>query len=332
MADNFYFSGLNDHRWFGQHFQPYSHFGYIGDRDNLAKYQKQKPWWRSAIEIVAPSINLTSLLTSLAGFNLSVGKTDSQLAKRIMDKLDEVENSRLVEDFLKLTQAKRRQAGYFFDSIGKQINTTNPVKDASHRGTSGQLIVVEGQLLNRSAVAQFSPMSAQQLEASTEEWMLSDFPPAGLVSQNDRFKGDMLLLTEDAGFADTFAQYLPFCRNIGWYPYCRVVGIYDSTSAKTEVFPKMSVMFVEYRRPKLIQDSRPDIFSFLQREIKTPIYLDDWSDRILTSYLLPIVAWGSNIRDYPPEPAEKEVLVQFKKFVGNDMPKSLVGWYEAAVA
>lgn len=333
MADNFYFSGLSDHSWFGRYFQPYTHFGYIGDRENLAKYQKQKSLMRSMIEIVAPSINLTNLLTSLAGFSLGGGKEDSQIAKKVITLISERENSRSVGEFLKITQNKCRKARLFFDSVGDgQVGKENPVQDANHRGSSGQLIIVEAELLNRSSVGQFSSTSAQTLKASTDEWMLSDFPAHGLVAKNNRFKGDLLLLREDTGFGETFAQYLPFCRAIGWYPYCRVVGIFDSTAASTEIFSKMSVIFVEYRPPQLYAAAARDIFAFLKGEIKTPIYLDDWSDRILASFLLPIVTWGSNLKEYRAEGADRDVLVQFIEFVGPDMPRDLVGWYKSAVA
>jgi hypothetical protein len=330
MPDNFYFSGLMD-GWFAEYFEQYHLFGYIGDREKLDKYQKTKPFWRRAAEIVIPSISLTSILTKLAGFDLGIRKTESKVAKQIIDLINEEENQRLVSDFLQIAQKRCDKERHFFDGVGKRYNKKNAVMSAGQRGIDNRLIVVEGQLINRSTVAQFAPNSDQQLQASREEWLLGDFPPHGMVERNTDFKGDILRLKEDDGFSDAFADYVPFCRTIGWYPYCRITGFYDSSRIATEVFPQLSIAFVEYRRPKLYQAVGAAIVNLLDRETRRPIYLDDWSDRLAAAYLLPLVTWASNMKEFRASEDQRETLKSFAKFVGDDMPSKLVPWYQYAI-
>ena len=331
MTDNFFFSSL-EHGWFANYFEPYHLFGYIGDRERLDAYQRSKPFWRRVAEIVVPSISLTSILTRLAGFDLGLGKTESTVAKQIIDLINEVENKRLISDFLQSAQKSCRKKGRSFDSVGEQFNRRTPVMSAEQQSIDARLVVVEGQLLHRSTVAQFAPNSEQQLRASKEEWLLGDFPPHGMVEYNDRFKGDILRLKEDAGFSDAFAEYVPFCRDIGWYPYCRVTGFYDSSRIATEVFPQLSIAFVEYRRPKLFQAAGASILSFLDGETKQPIWLKEWSDRLTAAYLLPLVTRASNMKEFHASADQRDTLKRFAEFVDVDMPNHLVAWYRSAMA
>jgi hypothetical protein len=328
MSDDFYFSSLRS-GWFENCFEPYGHFGYIGDRERLVAYQKRKSFFRRLVEIVAPRVSLMSLLTKLAGLDLILRKTDSIMAKQIIELVNEIESNRLVGEYLRIAQKRCKDAGLFFDSVGRQYNKQNAVMSADQRAIDGRLIVVEGQLLNRSTVVQFAPNSEQQLEASSEEWLLADFPPHGMVERNDRFKGDLLRLTEDPGFSDAFADYIPFCRAIGWYPYCRITGFYDTSGIATGVFPQLSIVFTEYRRPSLYQAVAPDIVRFLDSETKSPNYLNEWSERLSAAYLLPLVTW--NMKIFNATADQREALKKFADFVGDDMPTHLVSWYQSAI-
>lgn len=331
MAEKSIFYLALQEGWFSKFFEQYYLFGYIGDREKLDNYQKAKSFWRRAAEIIIPSISLTSILTKLSGFNLGLEKTESKVAKQIIDLINEEENQRLVSDYLQIAQKRCGKEGHFFDSVEEHYYKKNAVMSADQRGINNRLIVVEGQLLNRSTVAQFAPNSAQQLQASKEEWLLSDFPPHGMVEHNTDFKGNILRLKEDEGFSDAFAEYIPFCRTIGWYPYCRITGFYDSSQIATEVFPQISIAFVEYRRPKLYQAVGADIANFLDRETRKPIHLETWLDRLAAAYLLPLVTWASNMKEFRASADQREKLKRFAEFVGDDMPSKLVPWYQYAI-
>jgi hypothetical protein len=234
--------------------------------------------------------------------------------------------------FLLRAQAHCQSEGGSYNAIEEQLFRHNTVMSGDQRKLHGRLVVVDAQLLNRQTVPQYAPNSAAQLARSSEEWLLSDFPPHDLDEQSSEFKGNLLRLKEDKGFSETFAEYLPFCRRIGWYPYCRVTGFYDSSTIDTEIFPRMSLAFVEYRRPKLFQGVGTGILNFLQSETSHPIWLSSRSDRVMATYLLPIVTWASNLKEYRVPSTAQSGVKAFVKSVGNDMPKKLIDWYQASLS
>jgi hypothetical protein len=321
-----------DETWFGRHFESWSLFGYIGDRTRVLEYQHTKSLVRKLIELVAPKINIVSLMGKLSGLNIGAGNSESEVAKAIIDLINEEENKRLIYDFLLRAQAHCQSEGRSFDAVEEQLFRTNSVMSGDQRKLDGHLVVVDAQLLNRQTVHQYAPKSAAQLARSSEEWILSDFPPNNLDERNSSFKGNLLRLREDKGFSETFAEYLPFCRRIGWYPYCRVTGFYDSSTRDTEIFPRMSLAFVEYKRPKLYQEVGTEILDFLQRETSRPIYLASRSDRVTATYLLPIVTWASNLKEYRVPSTAQSGVGAFVTSVGNDMPTKLIDWYQNSLA
>jgi hypothetical protein len=69
MPDNFYLSGLDNRRWFGENFENYHLFGYVGDRDRLRDTLQSKSFLRRLFEIVAPRVNIGTILNALAQYN-----------------------------------------------------------------------------------------------------------------------------------------------------------------------------------------------------------------------------------------------------------------------
>ncbi len=331
MADDFFFSGLDSNSWFGRHFKPYLLFGYIGDRDKLTAYQTTKSLIRSIAEVIAPRISLASVLGKIAGVNLGLSKGESEVAKKIIDLINEAETKRQIDEFLKRAQARCLKEGHSFDSIGSYYNRRRAIMTADQNKMQNRLVVVEAQLINRGSISQYASNSAQQLAVSKEEWQLSDFPPHGLVEANTNFKGNLLRLKEDQGFSAAFAEYLPFSRHIGWYPYCKITGFYDTSTLATEVFPRMSICFVEYKRPKLYQEVGPDILKFLASEMSNPIYLRRPSERITAAYLLPIVTAGSSLKDYKVPDTSKPAVEKFVNSLEEVMPNILREWYQQAL-
>jgi hypothetical protein len=293
MPDNFYFSGLDSGAWFSNCFEEYHLFGYIGDRGRLESFQQQKSFGRSLIEIVTPQVKISSLIKLVSGFDLSViagAKTENVVAKKIIDLLNEEKHKQQLSKFLVGLYKRSRSKGRYFDSVSHQFNRKLAIYDVPMNSLAGEPIVVEGQLVHREEVSQYSADVAQALSASSGEWVLADFPPHGMVKSNDRFTGQVLQLKEDEGFTRTFGDYLPFCKGIGWYPYCRVIGFFDSSRVQTEVYPTLSISLVEYRRPRLLTNVGPAVYNLLERELNNRIYLDDWSDDLLAGYLLALSA------------------------------------------
>ncbi len=152
---------------------------------------------------------------------------------------------------------------------------------ADFNSLRGHLISVVGQLVHRSAVAQYSKELDAALRASKGEWLLADLPPHALHKANHRFDGNVLLLTEDQGFTKAFGKFLPFCTDMGWYPYVKVTGFFTNSRLQTEIFPSLSVSLVEYKRPRSYIQVRSALLGFANFEIKSHRnYLKHWSDMV----------------------------------------------------
>src|SRR5882724_4884661 len=111
MADRFYLSGLDARGWFGENFEDYHLFGYIGDRDRLLDSLKVKSFLRRLLERFGPRINIgavVAVFNSLAKFDLfkiDSAKTDPEksLAQEIINLVNEEETTRTITQLLSHT-------------------------------------------------------------------------------------------------------------------------------------------------------------------------------------------------------------------------------------
>jgi hypothetical protein len=92
-------AGLDEEGWFGRHFEPWSLFGYIGDRTKVLEYQTTKSFVRRLAELLAPKISIVSLIGKLSGLYIGAGNSESEVAKAIIDLINEEENKRQIYDF-----------------------------------------------------------------------------------------------------------------------------------------------------------------------------------------------------------------------------------------
>lgn len=330
MVDEFFLTGLDQGRWFSLNFEVFSIFGYVGDREKLLEIMRRKSLLRKVIEVFAPRINLASIINALSPYPLLKSNPQKSIATDIINIVTSEENRRTLTELLARTYTRGRKNHRYFDHVSKKRLNKATLFEASPNALQGQLITVEGQLVHRSTVAQFNSTTAAVLRTSTAEWLLADYPPHAFVNENSRFNGKVLLLREDPGFSDTFANVLPFCRYIGWYPYVRVTGFFDATNVATERLPSLSLSLLEYRRPHILTEVRASLVDFLTSELHgRRIYLKSWSDLIVATYLAPILFAGSNLT--APE-ADKEmaaVLHDLEAAASNDMPALLKPFYGA---
>jgi hypothetical protein len=330
MVDNFYLSGIDAGRWFEKNFEEYHLFGYVGDRERLGEAMKKKSFLRRLSEIVAPRVNIGTVLNALANYDLVKIDPNKTLAREIINLVNEEENSRKITQLLESTYKRGIKQGTFFDLVSKSKYGKQSIFKATFNQLQDQLVTVEGQLLHRSAVPQFSRTLSAALRASEGEWILGDFPPHGLVEGNSSFTGKVLLLHEDPGLTTTFAAYLPFCPELSWYPYIRVTGFFDASRVQTEVLPKLSVSLVEYRRPKIFREVRDSVLRFATREISgRRNYLNDWSDLIMFGYLVPILFKGSNLDAADADPEIAHLMHEYKQQIEKDLPQALAGFYDS---
>ena len=330
MADNFYLSGLDNGRWFGKNSESYVLFGYVGDRECLLKELESKSMLRQLLEIFVPRVKIGSLLKILTGYDLGKAASDTSLAKEIFDLLAKEENRRTLTEHLRLAYERGKKKGTYFDRVSKSEYKKTRLFDADRNMLEGRLVTVEGHLVHRTTVVQYSKPFDATLRASTGEWVLADFPPHALVSTNSSFKGNVVLLTEDPGFTKAFQKFLPFSTEIGWYPYVRITGIYTSARLATEKLPSLSIALVEYRPPRKFLEVRVSLLAFAEREIRgKKNYLDDWSDLILFSYLAPIIFNGSNLKPGDADEETSSVLRNYHDQTSKDVPQGLSKFYQS---
>ncbi len=322
---NFYFSGLDPNRWFGNNFEEFHLFGFVGDRERLMEELSRKSWLRRVIEIFAPKINIGSILNGLANIELLSVDPDKTIATQVINLVTEYENQRRLNELLEQIYKTGKKKGTYFEKVSlKGSNSVNSLQ--------GKLVTVEGHLLHRSTIDQYSLNTSATLRSSEGNWLLSDYPPNGLLSENSRYLGKLLLLTEDQGFTKVFQHLLPFCSDIGWYPYVRITGFLDFSRLYTEIHPSLSICLVEYRRPRLIEEVEDSIADLLDKELHSYSgrrnFLSDWEDLVLFSFLLPIVYKGSNKLPKEASPHLTELVGEYLSLCNSDLPKSLRAFYD----
>lgn len=321
---NFYFSGLDKNGWFSRNFEDYHLFGYVGDRERLLEKLNEKSFLRRVAEIFAPKLSIDSIVNSLASYDLVNTNQNNSIAKEIMNLVNEYENKKQLDELLARTYKEGKKVGTYFENASFKGG-------AGLKTLQGKLITIEGSLVHRSTIAQYSTNTEASLRSSDSEWLLCDFPPHGLAPENSRYLGKVVLLKEDKGFSDTFQSLLPFCKEIGWYPYVRITGFADLSKINSEIHPSMSICLIEYRRPKLVEETEGSIGQFLEVELHgysgRRNHLKEKENLLLFSYLLPIIYRGSNKL---PNEASKLISDLTKEYIDScegSLPTSLVDFY-----
>lgn len=328
MKNGFYCHKLKND-WFDRNFYDYSLFGFIGDRERLQDaILHNRSLARKVFEILLPRLRISSLLNTITGFDLLKASTDSGVVKELFDLLTKEENRRTVFEQLTALQQKAKMDSRFFQRVskcelGKATALPAPGK------LEDKLITVEGQLIHRDSVQQHSRTFDATLRASKHEWILCDFPPHALNEQNESFTGNGLLLLEDTGFSKAFADYLPFNKEVGWYPYVRVTGFYSAAKLNTEKLPSLSISLVEFKPPKKFLEIRSELLAFINSENEQPYWLKSWSESLLFSYLPPITFAGSNLTPKDVDIPFASTLRAYASKIGSDIPSSLINFYKA---
>jgi len=332
MSDNFYFIGMDGgNGWFSGNFESYHLFGYLGDRERLHKSMTEKSTFRKVVEAWGPHVNIGSIVNALAHYSLLKVDPDKTLAKEIINIVTSAEHSRTLTQLLEATNKRLQKSHRYFDRVAyDQYGKRTLLADETRLNSlQDQLLTIEGQLVHRSAVGQYSKAVAASLKESKHPWLLADFPPHAFIEDNTKFNGKVLLLREDEGFTQTFGTYLPFCEQLAWYPYVRVTGFLDSSKIATEIYPSLSISLVEYRRPRHLHDIQRDVLHFMEREFASPNYLEERSNMLLLGYLFPITFKGSNVGSYEADEAVAQLLRTYHSRVALDLPVALHQFYNA---
>lgn len=335
--DSYFFTYI-DSGWLATNFEnDFSRFPYIGAREKLAQMQKEKGVVRRVVESLVKRIKIKSVLgyitEKIIGWKPTSGDEPNKLAEDLIKIFEEESNKRTIARFLTDTQDRCRKHHRYFYTVSVWSSTKSSLFQAKLSSLQDEMIVVSGQLVHRDAIAQCNPLLAQTVAPLPGEWLLTDFPPHGMVKENDRFDGKILCLVAEPKFSQVFQQYLPFRKDIGWYPYCRVTGFFKEPGYGQSA-PSLDLVMAEFRRPKPYQEKGKKFFAFFDGEfhnlIKKRIYLKQPSELLSAGYVLPLLAKGSSIEDYKATDDEKTVLQEYLALVGANLPAALKIWYENA--
>jgi hypothetical protein len=324
---SYFFSGLDYNGWFGENFEEYMLFGYIGDKERFQKDLERKSFISKIIQSILPGLRLSAIIKQLIGFEIMANQGPNVFEK-IYDTLEDEKKRKTITEHLKNIYKKGQASGRYFDHIEKTAFKKTTLSKANKNELEGKLITVEGNLIHRSSIAQYSSIVDRQFSKANFEWILSDFPPQGLTTKNKYFEGQVLILSEDKGFTKAFSDYLPFYLPISYYPFVRVTGYYSSAKQNVDGFPSLSIVLAEYRPPKNLIAVLPSIKRFLTSELKSRNYLRDSEDFELFAYLIPILFQKANLTPDLAEPDLSNLLKQYKVAVGTNMPSKLIPFYD----
>jgi hypothetical protein len=151
-----------------------------------------------------------------------------------------------------------------------------------------------------------------------------------MVPENTRFDGRVIGLATEKEFVELLQNYLPFRTDLGSYPYARITGFFKEPGYGQSA-PTLSVVMTEFRRLMPYAELGGAIFGFLDRELKSPNYLEDRSNLLVASYMLPPVASGSNIGKFAASSEEKEIVRTYLMKASHDLPHGLQDWYGKVV-
>jgi len=335
-VDNFYFNGL-DSGWVSDRFEAeFSRFPYLGSRERLAQMQKEKSAIRKLFESLFKRVKITSIVSLITehfiGWKLPKGSEPNKLAEDVIKIFDDAESKRTIEQFLSAIQERSVKNRRFFDAVGAEIPSRKKRLSSAKQSTlQDEIVVLTGQLVHRNAIAQYDGKLAQTVTNLPGDWLISDYPPPGMVKENSSFDGRLICLSTDGELEAVFQKYLPFRTDIGWYPYVRATGFFREPGYGESV-PSLSLIMCEFRRPNPYAADGRQVFEFLQGELKNRIYLRDKSDLLLAGYILPILAIGSNINQFIADTAEKGVLEGYMQLAGSEIPCAIETWYKKALS
>jgi len=325
------FAGISHGGWLSKRFNDdFGRFPYIGARKRLLKMQQEKSIGRRMFEALSRRAKLTTVLgyvsEKILGWRPPQGSEPNKLADELFKILDEERNKQALEKFLTETQNKCRSHHRFFDKVSGWRLVQGGIFAVDQKLLKGEIVVVPGQLVHRDAIAQYNATFAMTVARLPGEWLLADMPPFGMIDDNERFDGNVLSLVTEPDFDRMFRYDLPFRKDIGWYPYCRVTGFFQEP-ASNESMPSLEIIMVEFRRPKPYESEKTSCFSFLKDEVQMPNYLEKRWEFLCASYMLPLLAKGSNLENFKVSADQKKILQDYVTKAGADLPAALANWY-----
>lgn len=241
--------------WFDILFEDYALYPYMNiARDQTKDLLYRKTLLSKLVPIFAKQLRITNILNRLIHFDLLSDKSAGpglieELAKVITEEVESRKtlNDRLQDVDKRLGREKKLFSGMTYEIFDREANSV--LKDRTG-AAEGSLIAVEGILNHIQAVAGFDRGLARTFEGSGIEWILADFPYFDLAEANKYYDGNVVGLRMDEAIASTLTKF-PFDKQLGWYPYVTVYGVFhSSSSAENTQIKVVDWCWMKWRQPK----------------------------------------------------------------------------------
>ncbi len=327
MSDDFKFTYSDDklNHYFGESVI----FPYVNHLQLLLEFIDNENKWKKIIPIVARKIRIATLLNELIGFSLLNQDTSKKgLVEELIEVFQKNEGNEIVFDWFskKIISAKN---GHYFGSISRNYSTSklNPLFDYNSKINSRdsidkKFIIVEGTICFKETL-KVNGQLFDSLKKSKNEWVMCNFPPEGMILENEDYSPDCLLLDFDEKFLDVFGAMIPFIEEIGWYPKCTVGGFFDQKAMTYLNYPVLKTSIIQFQKPKHPDNIVGGLIQYLQKEYKNPIYLKELHSRIYLYYFVLEMFNGWDISYENIDPALKEILSQFYNEDKNSLTSPL---------
>ena len=290
-----------DSRWWLSYFGEELFFPFINHANKLDEFIKSQSSFLDYVKLFGKRVRINSIINEFIGFDLLKAKTKKGLIEEVIE-IFEKQNAQLtLNEWFAKTSVKMAKKGFVFDTITHFYDSDNSLYNGNSRIEQSRLIdenlVILGGSICSIQSLQHNSRLYDSLKGSDYKWVLCDFPPEGMTIQNEDYKPNLVYLKFDNEFEKIFNEIVPFSEKIGWHPRCTVTGFFNHRTAAIKNFPELKVCLTSSYKPKHPDEIVVELKSFLAKEIKNPIHLDDLSDRVIIYYLVleAFHGWGISL-------------------------------------
>jgi hypothetical protein len=247
--------------WANRLFNDYKLFPIIGADEKTIKLLTEAPLWRKLLEPILQRANITTIINSLTGISL----INSSQGKSLIQETDEIIKAHQ-EAHTTLTKKmadiyeKTDNDGYAFSNVKNDYAPARGLKGGNTlykkiNNINEMFVTVRGIINKQEKILSVSDASVgKSIATSKIEWVLADLPYFAMGHQE--FTSGILLLDIDSSVLEKIETFLPFYRDVGWYPYAQVSGYIRYPHSPSHGYPSIKVSWVEYRPPKHPDDIR----------------------------------------------------------------------------
>ena len=279
-------------RWSSRYFGELAPFEYVGNLDSFKAYATRKGIWREILRLFGRRVSIAGLINDLIDIPLLGSRDKKTVLSEIIEIYEKHDADRTLMEWFSKELAKARKTNRHFTSISKHVASENALHSHSVTTLDEKFVIIDGAICRKDHLRHNGALY-EAASHSSSQWILCDFPPIGMTKDNPEYTGELVFVDLDDGFEDVFTGLVPFCPDIGWFPYCRVAGFLNSKRLNREQFPTISMSLLFQRRPISPEPNADDLRSFVEGEVRNRIFLRELSARVVLYYLVPSMyaAW-----------------------------------------